>query len=43
MNPPSNRVVNGLTGVLIPHDGGFTLAGDADGSQLVISAFCSAS
>ena len=36
---PDNRVVDGLTGVLIPHDGGFTLVGDADGGQLVTVNF----
>ena len=36
---PDNRVVNGLTGVLIPHNGGFTLVGDADGCQLVAVNF----
>ena len=32
---PDDRVVDGLSGVLVPHDGGLALVGDADGGQLV--------
>ena len=33
---PDDCVVDGLTGVLIPHDGGFTLVGDTHGSDFVV-------
>ena len=36
---PDDCVVDGLTGVLVPHDGGFTLVGDADCSDFVVVDF----
>ena len=32
---PDDRVIDGLAGVLIPHDGGLTLVGDTDGGKVV--------
>ena len=31
---PDNAVVDGFAGVLVPHDGGFTLVGDAEGDEV---------
>ena len=31
---PDNRVVDRLTGVTVPHNGGFALVGDADGGDV---------
>ena len=36
---PDDCVVDGLAGVLVPHDGGFTLVGDADCSDFVVVDF----
>ena len=32
---PHNRIVHGLSGILIPHDGGFALIGNSDCCNLI--------